>query len=264
MVHIVVVEQHLLLRLGLGSLMACLVSSDRIRTQSHDDLYRSDPHTGSTNLVLLSVRSEDRVNLLIQAVRRAHAPKRIILLSGNATCPSSWGALPPQVAGYLSVNAHADVILSTVQSLLRKYAAHAAPAITGEPVAANPSLPVNFDSHVRPSTYFEKSAGIDFKVNEAVMLGLSSRQYEVLVLLAQGLPIKLICRHLNISMATTKGHVEAVYQRLNVHNRNEAVFVALARGARLKMSKGLGPDASLGFLGNNIGVQSTDGASSLI
>ncbi|HCP77625.1 MAG TPA: hypothetical protein DIU11_07785, partial [Pusillimonas sp.] len=57
--------------------------------------------------------------------------------------------------------------------------------------------------------------------------------YEVLVLLAQGHPMKMIGRKLNISVATAKAHTETLYQRLNVHNRNAAVYAAVSRGAKL-------------------------------
>lgn len=65
------------------------------------------------------------------------------------------------------------------------------------------------------------------------MLNITQRQYEVLVLLARGYPIKTVSRHLNISVATAKAHTETLYQRLDVHNRNEAVYAAISRGASL-------------------------------
>lgn len=65
------------------------------------------------------------------------------------------------------------------------------------------------------------------------MLGLTRRQYEVLVLLARGYPMKTVGRYLNISVATAKAHTETLYQRLDVHNRNAAVYAAVSRGATL-------------------------------
>src|SRR3546814_9670793 len=57
---------------------------------------------------------------------------------------------------------------------------------------------------------------------ESEMLGLTPRQYEVLVLLARGYPMKTVGRYLNISVATAKAHTETLYQRLDVHNRNRS------------------------------------------
>ncbi|MBC2769540.1 response regulator transcription factor [Pusillimonas sp. 7-48] len=54
-----------------------------------------------------------------------------------------------------------------------------------------------------------------------------------LVLLARGYPMKTVGRCLNISVATAKAHTETLYQRLDVHNRNAAVYAAVSRGAKL-------------------------------
>lgn len=71
------------------------------------------------------------------------------------------------------------------------------------------------------------------QVDEAQLLGITPRQYEVLVLLARGLTIKGIAFELDISAATAKAHAETLYIRMNVSNRNEAVYQAVAKGARL-------------------------------
>ncbi|HEX7386110.1 MAG TPA: LuxR C-terminal-related transcriptional regulator [Castellaniella sp.] len=68
---------------------------------------------------------------------------------------------------------------------------------------------------------------------EADLLRLTPRQYEVLVLLAKGYPMKRISRELNISVATAKTHTEALYQRLSVNNSNSAVYAAISKGATL-------------------------------
>lgn len=68
---------------------------------------------------------------------------------------------------------------------------------------------------------------------EATLLGLTERQYEVLVLLAQGWPLKTIAKKMKIATATAKTHTEALYQRLGANNRGSAVFAAMERGAKL-------------------------------
>jgi DNA-binding NarL/FixJ family response regulator len=58
---------------------------------------------------------------------------------------------------------------------------------------------------------------------EATTGCLSGRQLEVLELIAQGLPNELIAERLYISPNTVKFHVAAIYQRLGVRNRVQAV-----------------------------------------
>lgn len=65
-------------------------------------------------------------------------------------------------------------------------------------------------------------------------LGISRRQAEVLVKLAQGKPNKVIARELAISDTTVKSHVAAVFGALDVHNRTEAVYAVARLGLRLQ------------------------------
>jgi len=55
-------------------------------------------------------------------------------------------------------------------------------------------------------------------------VGLTPRQTEVMSLLLQGLPNKLIARRLNLSVETVKDHVAAVLRALGVSSRTQAVL----------------------------------------
>ena len=67
-------------------------------------------------------------------------------------------------------------------------------------------------------------------------LGLTPRQSDVLKLLVQGKPNKLICRDLRLSEGTIKVHVSAILRALNVHNRTQVVIELARRGVRLDSS----------------------------
>nr|WP_315193199.1 response regulator transcription factor [uncultured Aquabacterium sp.] len=60
------------------------------------------------------------------------------------------------------------------------------------------------------------------------LLGLSDRQLDVLRLLIEGKPNKEICRRLNLSESTVKTHLSAIFRKLRVNSRTQAV-VAVAR-----------------------------------
>ena len=61
---------------------------------------------------------------------------------------------------------------------------------------------------------------------ELLQRQLTERQIEVLRLLSQGKPNKLIARELGICEGTVKIHLAAVFRVLKVHNRTEAVVMA--------------------------------------
>ena len=61
---------------------------------------------------------------------------------------------------------------------------------------------------------------------------LTPRQLEVLALLCEGLPNKLICRRLNIASGTVKVHISCILRELGVTSRLQAVVAAQRYGLR--------------------------------
>lgn len=64
-------------------------------------------------------------------------------------------------------------------------------------------------------------------------LNLTERQTEVLGLILDGMPNKLICRKLRLAEGTVKVHVSNVLRALGVRNRTQAVIAASRLGLRL-------------------------------
>lgn len=72
---------------------------------------------------------------------------------------------------------------------------------------------------------------------------LTPRQREVLALLVQGIPNKLICRSLVMAEGTLKTHVATIYRELGVSNRAQAGFAVRRLGLPLP---GAGAEALAG------------------
>jgi DNA-binding CsgD family transcriptional regulator len=72
---------------------------------------------------------------------------------------------------------------------------------------------------------------------------LTPRQREVLSLLCEGLPNKLICRRLNISTGTVKIHIGCIMRELGVSSRLQAVVSAQRCGLLLETAESV-PQAS--------------------
>ncbi len=86
----------------------------------------------------------------------------------------------------------------------------------------------------------ERRAGRDIQlpaqgmpsVEDLARLGLTLRQAEVLLLLADGLANKEIARKLNVSEWTVRHHVSSILERLEVTNRVRAATIARQLGQR--------------------------------
>jgi DNA-binding CsgD family transcriptional regulator len=86
--------------------------------------------------------------------------------------------------------------------------------------AALPSTPISDPAH-RPAASRD---------SEGQSLRLTPRQLEVLALLCEGLPNKLICRRLSISAGTVKAHISGILRELGVASRLQAVVAARRSG----------------------------------
>jgi DNA-binding NarL/FixJ family response regulator len=60
--------------------------------------------------------------------------------------------------------------------------------------------------------------------------GLTPREVEVLALLAEALPNKVIAQRLGVSERTAKFHVESILGKLGAESRSEAIVIAARRG----------------------------------
>ncbi|HEX7653351.1 MAG TPA: response regulator transcription factor [Verrucomicrobiae bacterium] len=61
------------------------------------------------------------------------------------------------------------------------------------------------------------------KAGNAIRLQLSTRQQEMLELLAAGEPYKVIADKMGLSIHTVRGYIRRIYEKLQVHTRTEAV-----------------------------------------
>jgi DNA-binding NarL/FixJ family response regulator len=59
---------------------------------------------------------------------------------------------------------------------------------------------------------------------------LTARELEVLALVAEGLDNRVIGRRLGVSRSTVKHHLQAIFAKLGVHGRMEAVREGMRRG----------------------------------
>ncbi|MBB5214323.1 response regulator transcription factor [Parapusillimonas granuli] len=232
MTTIIVIEPHPLLRLGILQLLSDGSCSCTLEGADYSLLARETSVQRNCDLILLSISSFEDLHDLAHAADRICSPKSILLLSDSSNMPHSVQGLPASVAGYVAKNAPPEVLQASVKLVLAGGSCFPMrPTDTG----AQASLPLikNFEPVKWPPKSERHNKAANGNNPECEMLGLTPRQYEVLVLLARGYPMKTVGRYLNISVATAKAHTETLYQRLDVHNRNAAVYAAVSRGATL-------------------------------
>jgi DNA-binding NarL/FixJ family response regulator len=74
-------------------------------------------------------------------------------------------------------------------------------------------------------SYFKQTvASLPVQNSDRALTRLTRREHEVLALLGKGFPDKEIADRLHISIWTVNGHMKNIFEKLDVHNRTEAVL----------------------------------------
>ena len=146
---------------------------------------------------------------LLAELRHDHPQLPVIVLSATHDRATVGAALAAGSRGYVSKTATPDALLDAVRTVLA--GGRDVTADVGGALASVPGVP-------------------------AQALGLTQRQAEVLQLLVQGKPNKLICRDLRLSEGTVKVHVSAILRALNVHTRSQAIVELARRGVTVDAS----------------------------
>ena len=224
---IIIIDPHPLLRMGLIQLLTSSFSDITITALDYEHLYEVCTEPNPCNLLLLTLDSHEKSTTYFQLIERNYAPKAILLLIEPQQFNPNLYRQHPLVRGIVSKAASLDLVQASVQLVLA-----GGTCFPNHPTQFTQPTPLFlYSDEQQTSASTEQTNQIVH--DETLLLGLTVRQYEVLVLLAQGLPLKSIAKQLDISVATAKSHTETLYQRLDVNNRNAAVYTAISRGATL-------------------------------
>ena len=163
----------------------------------------------------------------IDELRRRYPDLPVIVLSGDDHTDVMRSALESGVLGFIPKAYSPEIMISAVRLVL-------AGGVYVPPMMLSALAPGVVVGAAKPQPWpaAQPAHGEDMELAaEARTLAhlrnvLTERQVEVLRLLSQGKPNKLIGRSLGISEGTVKIHLAAIFRALNVRNRTEAVLAA--------------------------------------
>lgn len=170
-------------------------------------------------LVLLDLHLPGMGGMDALTILREHYPEiPAVVLSSADDRESVLQALDRGAMGFIPKSSPNAVMVSALRLVLSG-GVYLPPEVLAAPVAQ--AADTSVASAPRPGT-----------------LGLTERQTQVLALMVQGKPNKLICRELGLAERTVKVHITAILKALKVSNRTQAVLAAGRLGIRLDRIKG--------------------------
>jgi DNA-binding NarL/FixJ family response regulator len=137
----------------------------------------------------------------------------VVVLSGSEDPALMRELLSLGVQGFVPKAYSPEVMLSAVRLVLSG-GVYVPPMLLLDNGAATPAS--------TPASRAEATASLEERLRKL----LTERQIDVLRLLSQGKPNKVIARDLGISEGTVKIHLAAIFRALNVRNRVEAVVAS--------------------------------------
>lgn len=206
MIRVVIADDHGVVRDGLARLIEALEDMEVVGVAADGEEAVDRALETRPDVVLMDL-DMPRVDG-IEATRRvlAASPETAVLvLTSFSDRPRILGAIEAGAAGYLLKDVQADEVAEGIRAAARGESPL-------DPRAARTVLTAR--SEPDP------------------LEALSQREREVLALLVEGLPNKLIARRLDITEKTVKSHLTHVFRQIDVSDRTQAALWAERHGLR--------------------------------
>ena len=211
---ILVTDDHVLIREALRGVLTELRSDASVFEASNSQqAMRIVEEHPDLDLILLDLNLPDRDGFSVLADLRQRYPAiSVVVLSALQDKMSVTRAFDLGALGFIPKTTQREIMLSALRLIFSGGSYIPAVILARE----EPPLSPNDLTHVLPTD-----------------LGLTSRQIEVLALMARGQTNKAISRTLNMAEPTVKNHITAIFKALKVSNRTEAVITVGKLGWKL-------------------------------
>ena len=206
MIRVLLADDHGVIRDGLGRLISALDGVDLVGAAANGAEAVALCASTEPDVVLMDLDMPvlDGIEATKQIVS-AHPEIAVLVLTSFSDRPRIMAALGAGACGYLLKDVDADEVAEGIRAAARGESPL-------DPRAARAML----DAAAAPDP----------------LAGLSSREQEVLGLLVEGLPNKLIARRLEISEKTVKSHLTRIFRELGVSDRTQAALWAERHGIK--------------------------------
>ena len=169
---------------------------------------------GDADLLILDLSMPDVTGTeLMEEIVRMQPMLKILVVSGLADQESIMRVLQLGAAGFVPKSLDTEMLGNAIDFVLK----------------GGVFIPSKLLTESQRVGFFTRTAA-HLKSSAEEPVHLTERQKDVLALLAQGAPIKRICRELDLSEGTVKTHVAAIYRAFGASNRTEALLAARRAG----------------------------------
>jgi DNA-binding NarL/FixJ family response regulator len=169
-------------------------------------------------LLDLALGDADGFDLLVE-LRAAHPAVPVVVVSASERTSDVIRAIDAGAMGFVPKRSSNAALFDALRMVMSGglYIPKQMLGLDGPPLPEGDTVPAVMRPEHAQAEPHQQAMTLD-------KVGLTPRQTDVLALLLQGQPNKLIARELNLSVETVKDHVAAVLRALNVSSRTQAVL----------------------------------------
>jgi DNA-binding NarL/FixJ family response regulator len=178
------------------------------------------------DLVLLDLQLGDASGFdLLGELRVAYPALPVVVVSASDRTSDVIRSIDMGAMGFVPKRASNETLFDALR-LVMSGGIYVPPMTMGVDAGTAPSTPEAETSpgYLKVVGAQATESGYQTAPTTLATLGLTPRQTDVLALLLQGKPNKLIARELKLSVETVKDHVAAVLRALGVNSRTQAVL----------------------------------------
>lgn len=180
------------------------------------------------NLVLLDLQLGDASGFdVLDEFRAAYPALPVVIISASDRASDVIRAIDQGAMGFVPKRAETE-LLSQALKLVMSGGIYVPPMGLGNESPAEPELAASGAASAQQNKLQQiqqQAMNSNYQVTTGLEgLALTPRQTDVLALLLQGKPNKIIARELGVSVETIKDHVAAVLKALGVGSRTQAVL----------------------------------------
>jgi len=231
--RVLLVDDHTLFREGIALLLRPLVQPlETWEAGSCEEAFAVIEQRGAADLVLIDLGLPGASGLEgVQRLRAVHPEMPVVVMSSADDKDTVLAALDAGAMGFIPKSSTSAVMIGALKLILAK-GIYLPPSVFLAARSPAPATPPAVAAAARTPMHAGVPDAADGSVRRPSELGLTPRQAEVLHLLLQGKPAKLIGRELDLSLSTVKAHTSAVLRALNVTTRTQAIVAAGRLGLR--------------------------------
>lgn len=214
--HFIVVDDHALIVQALSILLKTKFEEAQVLTGStaEDARRLAQEHGAESDLLILDLNlpGVQTPTSLLEELVQSNPALKILVLSGLVDQANILRVLQLGAAGFVPKSLDTSMLTDAITFVLQ----------------GGVYIPTKLLSQSQKEGFLTDAA-LEMQPSTP-KVHLTPRQQDVLQTLARGLPVKRICRELNLSEGTVKTHIAAIYRAFGARNRTEALIAARRSG----------------------------------